>query len=293
MPPPEMTGMSDVEPATEAITEPVSPGDGEALFGVSFDDVFRAEEFLLALRGMASRGELKLNDAVVVYKTDDGTVRARETRDLQASGTAVSGAMWTGLIGLLIGGPIGFVAGLGIGAGAGAITAKVVDVGIPDEWVDWFKEAVRPHTSTVVALASDVDLTKLYQEAQRFAGAELVHTTLRPGASADLAAALQSHAPSTCPPPAGASVDNWQVTQAVAHLATAAFECCTSRGNGLIGRKRRNDLVEQIAHLVAELAVREDVRQVLADASHDSATDIDRVHRSLQRIEHRVRVAFP
>src|SRR4051795_3074905 len=196
-----MTGMSDVDPVinpvTEVTAEPVSPADGEALFGVSFDDVFRAEEFLLALRGMASRGELRLNDAVVVYKADDGAVRARETKDLQASGTAVSGAMWSGLIGLLIGGPIGFVAGLGIGAGAGAITAKVVDIGIPDEWVDWFKQAVRPHTSTVVALASDVDLTKLYQEAQRFAGAELVHTTLRSGASADLAAALQSHPPLT------------------------------------------------------------------------------------------------
>ncbi|HZX55631.1 MAG TPA: hypothetical protein VFE86_13170, partial [Ilumatobacteraceae bacterium] len=129
LPPPEMTGMSDVDPVAEVTAEPMSPADGEALFGVSFDDVFRAEEFLLALRGMASRGELKLNDAVVVYKADDGAVRARETKDLQASGTAVSGAMWTGLIGLLIGGPIGFVAGLGIGAGAGAITAKVVDIG--------------------------------------------------------------------------------------------------------------------------------------------------------------------
>ena len=197
LPPPEITGLSDADPGTEVISETATPGDDEALFGVSFEDVFRAEEFLIALRGMASRGDLKLNDAVVVYKSDDGSVRARETKDLQPSGTAVSGAMWTGLIGLLIGGPIGFVAGLGIGAGAGAITAKVVDIGIPDEWVDWFKEAVRPHTSTVVALASHVDLAKLYQEAQRFAGAELVHTTLRPGASADLAAALQKHTPTT------------------------------------------------------------------------------------------------
>jgi len=197
LPPPEITGLSDADPGTEVISETATPGDDEALFGVSFDDVFRAEEFLIALRGMASRGDLKLNDAVVVYKSDDGSVRARETKDLQPSGTAVSGAMWTGLIGLLIGGPIGFVAGLGIGAGAGAITAKVVDIGIPDEWVDWFKQAVRPHTSTVVALASHVDLAKLYQEAQRFAGAELVHTTLRPGASADLAAALQKHTPTT------------------------------------------------------------------------------------------------
>ena len=194
LPPPEITDVSDVQPADSgfATSEPYYSGEPEALFGISFEDVFRAEEFLLVLRGMAARGDLKLSDAVVVYKADDGSVRARETTDLQTSGTAVKGALWTGLLGLLIAGPLGWIAGLGIGAGAGAITAKVVDIGIPDEWVDWFKEAVRPHTSTVVALASEVDLTKLYQEAQRFAGAELVHTTLRPGASADLAAALKA-----------------------------------------------------------------------------------------------------
>ncbi|HEX3087808.1 MAG TPA: DUF1269 domain-containing protein, partial [Ilumatobacteraceae bacterium] len=180
-----------VEPtlATPAITEPYS-GEPEALFGISFADAFRAEEFLLALRGMASRGELVLSDAVVVYKGDDDQVKVRETKDLQPSGTAVKGALWAGLLGLFVAGPVGWLAGLGIGAGAGAITAKVVDIGIPDEWVDWFKNAVHPHTSTVVALATEVNLTALYREAQRFAGAELVHTTLRPGASADLASAL-------------------------------------------------------------------------------------------------------
>jgi uncharacterized membrane protein len=180
-----------IEPSTQvaATSEPYS-GEPEALFGISFTDAFRAEEFLIALRGMASRGDLVLGDAVVVYKGDDGTAKVRETTDLQPSGTAVRGALWTGLLGLLVAGPLGWIAGLGIGAGAGALTAKVVDIGIPDEWVDWFKQAVHPHTSTVVALATEVNLTKLYQEAQRFAGAELVHTTLRPGASADLAAAL-------------------------------------------------------------------------------------------------------
>ncbi len=193
LPPPNLTDVDplDVVPLyASTIDEPYS-GEPEALFGVSFDDVFRAEEYLLALRGMASRGDLVLGDAVIVYKDDEGKVRVRETTDLQASGTAVKGALWTGLLGLLIAGPLGWIAGLGIGAGAGAITAKVVDIGIPDEWVEWFKNAVRPHTSTVVALATQVNLPALYHEAQRFAGAELVHTTLRPGASADLAAALQ------------------------------------------------------------------------------------------------------
>jgi uncharacterized membrane protein len=191
VPRPDIADVPGVKSA-ETTAEPYYSGEPEALFGISFEDVFRAEEFLLVLRGMAARGDLKLSDAVVVYKADDDSVRVRETTDLQPSGTAVKGALWTGLLGLLIAGPLGWIAGIGIGAGAGAITAKVVDIGIPDEWVDWFKEAVRPHTSTVVALASEVDLTKLYQEAQRFAGAELVHTTLRPGASADLASALRA-----------------------------------------------------------------------------------------------------
>jgi uncharacterized membrane protein len=192
-PPPEGTGSSGLEPVPAGgVSAPDSPytGEPEALFGISFNDAFRAEEYLLALRGLAARGDLVLGDAVVVYKGDDGNVKVRETTDLQPSGTAVRGALWTGLLGLLVAGPLGWIAGLGIGAGAGALTAKIVDIGIPDEWVNWFKDAVRPHTSTVIALATQVNLTALYREAQRFAGAELVHTTLRPGASADLAAAL-------------------------------------------------------------------------------------------------------
>ena len=202
-PPPDLADVSPLESVdVEASSEPYS-GDPEALFGVAFHDPFRAEEFLLALRGMAARGELTLSDAVIVYKGDDGAVRVRETTDLQTTATAVKGALWTGLLGLLIAGPLGWIAGLGIGAGAGAITAKVVDMGIPDEWVEWFKDAVRPHTSTVVALASEVDLISLNREAQRFAGAELVHATLRPGATADLASALQLHP---------RSIDHGQVT---------------------------------------------------------------------------------
>jgi uncharacterized membrane protein len=192
LPPPDIAPVDPVQPAqidVPATSEPYS-GEPVALFGISFADAFRAEEFLLALRGMASRGDIVLSDVVVVYKGEDGTAKVRETTDLQPAGTAVRGALWTGLLGLFVAGPLGWLAGLGIGAGAGALTAKVVDIGIPDEWVAWFKEAVLPHTSTVVALATEVNLTALYEEAQRFAGAELVHTTLRPGASADLAAAL-------------------------------------------------------------------------------------------------------
>jgi uncharacterized membrane protein len=79
---------------------------------------------------------------------------------------------------LILGGPVGWVAGLAVGAGTGAITAKVVDLGISDEWVKWFREAVRPGTVTVVLLVENLDHNALVQEAARFTGAELVYANL-------------------------------------------------------------------------------------------------------------------
>ena len=156
----------------------------QALIGLSFEDQFRAQEFLTAMSRLASRGAMRLRDAVVVSKDADGDVKVRETIDPQPGRTAASGAIWSGLLGLIIGGPVGWIAGLGIGAGAGAITARVVDLGIPDEWVDWFREAVRRGTTTVLILAEDLDVRALEDEVKRFAGAELVHATL-PAATID------------------------------------------------------------------------------------------------------------
>jgi uncharacterized membrane protein len=178
-----------VQPAVDA--RPAGGDNNEALFGISFSDVLRAQEFLIALTRMSAARQLVLRDAVVVVKGDDGRVHVRETVDPQPGTTALNGALWTGLLGLFLGGPVGWLAGMGLGAGAGALVAKFVDVGIPDEWVDWFKAAVHEDTATVVALAADIDLPALYREAARFSGADLVHTTLNPDASAHLAAALE------------------------------------------------------------------------------------------------------
>ena len=156
----------------------------QGLIGLSFEDQFRAQEFLTAMSRLASQGAMRLRDAVIVSKDDNGEVKVRETIDPQPGRTAASGAIWSGLLGLIIGGPVGWIAGLGIGAGAGAITAKVVDLGVPDEWVDWFREAVRSGTTTVVILAEDLDVSALEAEVRRFAGAELVHATL-PAATID------------------------------------------------------------------------------------------------------------
>lgn len=150
----------------------------QLLVGVAFDTPFRAQEFLVAVTGLAAGGRLKLKDAVMVSKDDRGHTTAKETIDPTPGRAALSGAVWSGLFGLILGGPVGWIAGLAVGAGAGAVSAKVVDLGIPDEWVAWFREAVRPGTVTVVLLVEQLDRNALIAEVARFPGAELVHATL-------------------------------------------------------------------------------------------------------------------
>jgi uncharacterized membrane protein len=150
----------------------------QILVGISFGDAFRAQEFLTAATGLAAHGKLRLKDAVTVLKDPSGETKVHETIDPQGGRSAMSGALWAGLFGLILGGPVGWIAGIAVGAGAGAATAKLIDLGITDEWVDWFKQAVQPGTATVVLLVEDLDRDALVAEVERFPGAHLVHSTL-------------------------------------------------------------------------------------------------------------------
>ena len=53
----------------------------QTLVGISFENAFRAQEFLLAVGGLAAAGELKLADAVTVLKDQSGKTVVQETVD--------------------------------------------------------------------------------------------------------------------------------------------------------------------------------------------------------------------
>ena len=151
-----MSDTDEQQPETQS-----DDGIPQTLVGISFADIFRAQEFLTAATGLAAKGRLKLKDAVLVVKDADGKTHVKETVDPELGRTAMSGALWASLFGLVLGGPVGWAAGLAVGAGAGAVTAKVVDLGISDEWVSWFREAVQPDTATVALLIEDLDRNAL------------------------------------------------------------------------------------------------------------------------------------
>ena len=169
----------------------------QTLVGISFENSFRAQEFLVAATGLAAAGKLTLNDAVTVFKDDRGKTVVHETIDPTPGRAALSGALWAGLFGLILGGPVGWVAGLAVGAGAGAVTAKVVDLGISDEWVGWFKDVVQPGTATVALLVENLDRNALVAEAGRFSHAELIYADLDDATIERVKDAFAGHLPTT------------------------------------------------------------------------------------------------
>lgn len=170
------------------MTDTTAPND--TIVGISFDDPFRAQELLTATSRLASKGVVQVLDAVTIVKDEHGKTFVRETIDPSPVQSALSGSVWAGLFGLILGGPVGWLAGAAIGAGAGAARAKIVDLGVPDEWVAWFREAVQPGTSTLVLLLGHFDREATFTELQRFSGGHLVHANLEPDAIARIRTAL-------------------------------------------------------------------------------------------------------
>ena len=183
---------------------PVAP---PRLAAISFNDDLRAVEFMTAATRLARDGRLALHDAVFVVKNEEGKTYVKETKDLQPSSTAIGAALWSGLFGLLLGGPVGMLVAGGIGAGAGAVTAKVVDIGVTDDFVDQLREMVAPGTTTVAVLADDVDVDAVLAELHRFEGARYVAGNLSLDAIQAVRDALGDPAAtsgSTFPPPSDA-----------------------------------------------------------------------------------------
>ena len=144
------------------------------LAAFSFDDELRAAEFLTAMTRLARDKRVKIHDAVFVVKSPEGKTSVRETTDLQPGQTAMGSAVWSGLFGLLLGGPVGMLVAGGIGAGAGALTAKLIDVGVSDDFVEQLREQVQPSTTTLALLVDVRDDEAVLTELRRFEGARYV-----------------------------------------------------------------------------------------------------------------------
>lgn len=174
------------------------------LAAISFGDELRAVELMTAMTRLAREEKLRLRDAVFVVKNEDGKTYVRETTDMQTGQTALGTGLWSGLFGLILGGPVGMLVAGGIGAGAGALTAKLVDVGVTDEFVAQLRDLVQPGTTTLCLLADQIDTDAVLTELARFEGARYVAGNLSLAGITRVREALGDPSPtsgSTLPPP--------------------------------------------------------------------------------------------
>ncbi len=169
--------------------DPQGPG-GQEILAVVLDKASRASELLLALANLAAEGKLRMHDAVIVAKDDDGRTRIVETVDVTPAKGALAGTWWGMLAGLLVGGPVFLGAAIG-GAAAGALYGKLVDRGLEDQWVRDMAEWIDPATSALLLLVDAGLDPAVVEELRRFEGiGRVALTTLPDGAKAEIEQAL-------------------------------------------------------------------------------------------------------
>jgi uncharacterized membrane protein len=131
------------------------------------------------------RHDLDLEDAVYVVKNAQGEVSLHQTHHHLGKG-AGRGA----LAGLLVG-MLAFVPGLGIaiGAGLGALAGKREDYGINDNFIEELSTRLKPGSSALFVLVSNVNADTVVPAVSAYGGTVL-RTTLTKHAEKQLRAAL-------------------------------------------------------------------------------------------------------
>ncbi len=117
-------------------------------------DPYTALEVLKEVEQKAKEAKANLEDAVVVYKTEAGEIKVKQTRDVTPGKGARRGAFWGLLVGTLLGGPIGGVLG---GMGIGAIYGRAVDKGVSEKFIKKVTEGLKPGRSALLLLIGEED----------------------------------------------------------------------------------------------------------------------------------------
>jgi uncharacterized membrane protein len=149
---------------------------------IGFDSESKAFELRAELVKLQKEYLIEMEDAVVVTKDDNGKVKLHQASNITAAG-ALSGSFWGMLIGMLFFNPL---AGAAIGAGAGALSGKLTDIGINDNFMKELAETFTPGTSGLFVLVRKSTPDKVLEALKGFGG-KVLKTSL----TADKEEALQ------------------------------------------------------------------------------------------------------
>jgi uncharacterized membrane protein len=125
----------------------------ENVLAVNFNDDTKAYAALTSLKQLDEQGQLKLDGAAVVLRTEDGQIETKEEiGDSEFAGTATGGIV--GLIVGVLGGPLGIL----IGGYTGLLVGSLFDMDETDHTESALSEiarSVRPGRPALIAAATE------------------------------------------------------------------------------------------------------------------------------------------
>jgi uncharacterized membrane protein len=167
------------------------------LIVLDFDGTSTADQVLTRLRSMQKEHLIDLEDACIVVNPEDGKVQVKQSVNLTKAGaaTGMSSGMLIGVLaGLLVLNPLaGLVAGGLAGAGFGALTGKMADYGINDEFIKNLGSTIPRGSSALFILVKSSTPDKVLPEIEPFRP-RVLRTSLSQEQESKLRAALQTRA---------------------------------------------------------------------------------------------------
>ena len=126
---------------------------------------------------LQKRELVKIEDAAVVVRNEKGRAKIKQAHSLVGAG-ALGGAFWGMLIGLLFFAPwLGLLAG----AAGGALSGKLGDIGIDDDFIKEVRDAIEPGNSALFLLAREGNTDRIKEELSDFEyDFEIMDTNLSP-----------------------------------------------------------------------------------------------------------------
>lgn len=140
---------------------------------IGFDDESTAFAMRAELAKMQKEYLIDMEDMVVVTKDEKDKVKLHQAVNLTASG-AVGGTFWGMLIGMFFLNPL---LGAAVGAGAGAISGKLADIGVSDNFMKELGETFTPGTSALFVLVRKATPDKVLEGLKGFKG-KVIQTSL-------------------------------------------------------------------------------------------------------------------
>ncbi len=148
----------------------------------------KAEEVRSTLIELQKEYLIKLSDAVIATKSENGKIKLNQLLNTTAAG-AVSGSFWGLLVGVLFLNPL---LGMAVGATSGALGGALTDVGVNDAFMKDLSSSLTPGSAALFVLIEDMTAEKVLKRIEGFGGVVL-KTSLDESKEQVLRDALQRH----------------------------------------------------------------------------------------------------